>query len=209
MNNDEDLISELENDFSSFERPIVIYQESITEEKRRIQNELGHRIREDMDYEECTLFLFEGPLISDEAYLYFLPRLARAVFYEDANEFFMYRRLERINQSILTEFQQRTLKRLINALKKKEADLEEEERRELEEAWQDWEKKRLEENTLLDKFLWLVARNQLEEVKKLVEQDVTLLKVKDPLGDIPLSIASMRGHDEMVQILIELEKKLL
>ena len=74
----------------------------------------------------------------------------------------------------------------------KEADLEAEKRRELEEAWQDWKKELLEKNTLPDKFPWLVAKNQLEEVKKLVEQDVTLLRAKDPLGDIPLSIAKMK-----------------
>jgi ankyrin repeat protein len=204
MNNYENLISELENNFSSFERPTVIYVENPTQQKLRIQDECGHAIMENLIYEKCVILIFEGPLMSDEAYLYFLPRLARAVLCEDADEFLMYRRLERINKRVLAESQQRTLERLIDALKKKEADLEEEERRELEEAWKDWEKKRLEKNTLPDKFLWLVARNQLEEVKKLVEQDVTLLNVKDPLGDIPLSIAKMREHDDMVQLLIEL-----
>lgn len=209
MSNYKDFISELESEFSSFEKPIVIYRKSITEEKRRIQSEFGHRVREDMDYEACATFLFEGTLISDEAYLYFLPRLARAVFYEDAYEFFMYCRLEKIDKNILTESQCRILERLIESLKEKEALLEKEEQRELEEAWTQWESERLEKNTLSDQFLLLIAKNKLKKVKKLIEQDKTLLNVTDNFGNTALSIAKMKDHDDMVQLIIELENKLL
>ncbi|WP_353570625.1 hypothetical protein [Candidatus Albibeggiatoa sp. nov. BB20] len=200
------LITELENRFPSSTKPNHICTLPADDYRKQLQQEFGNKPRECMTYNDCTRLIFEGSLLSDNAYLYLSPRLAQATLIEDGNEFLMYCRLERINQNILAQCQQKILNQLINALKQKEAELEEEIQREAEESWKIWGQERLSRNMLADKFLYLVAKNQVEEVKKLLQQSVTLLNVKDSNGNTGFDIAKMLNHENMLQFLVSFQR---
>lgn len=88
-----------------------------------------------MTYEQSSMMIVDGSLISDEALCYFLPRLARAIFRENGNEFLLYRRLEYINKNLFNQKQKILLECLIGSLKEFEKEIEAEEERKLKQ-WQ-------------------------------------------------------------------------
>lgn len=80
------------------------------------------------------MMIIDGALISDESLCYFLPRLARAIFQENGNEYLLYRRLEYLDKNLLSQEQKTILEPLITSFKKLEQEIEMEEQRELKQA---------------------------------------------------------------------------
>ncbi|MCV6636686.1 hypothetical protein [Candidatus Albibeggiatoa sp. nov. NOAA] len=203
MDKYERLIIELEQNFLSFKKPKTICKPTFTDTayKQNLEFEFKHKTRDNLNYDDCTRLLFEAPLLSDEAYLHFVPRLAKAAFIEDANAFFLYNHLEKINQNILTGSQKILLQQLIIELKQIEANCEAEILQETEQSWREWEETQRNNNTVTSRFLYAVATNQFEEVQQLLKQDITLLNAKDSNNHTVFDIAKMREHQAMLQFL--------
>lgn len=199
------LLDNIERTFSSFKKPSIIYanptDEPITKgEYLKIQHDFAGLSRDQMTYEQCSMMLVDGALISDEALCYFLPRLARAVFQEGGNEYLLYRRLERINKSLLNQEHQKIVDCLITSLKEFEQEKEMEEEKELEQAQIDWEQERLVSEKIEDKLFLAIARGDFENVKILINQGANVNE-KDNYGNSPLDIARYRGHTKIVELL--------
>lgn len=131
------VLNDINKAFSSFKKPSIIYAapesgDISKGEYLAIQQDYCGISRDEMTYEQCSMMIIDRPLISDEALCYFLPRLARAVFQENGNEFLLYRRLEYINKNLFNQKQKILLECLIGSLKEVEQELEAEEERELE-----------------------------------------------------------------------------
>lgn len=150
------LLDDIEKAFSSFTKPLIIYaaptNTDITKgEYSAIQQDYCSISRDEMTYEQCSMMIIDGALISDESLCYFLPRLARAVFQESGNEFLLYRRLEYLDKNLLSQEQKTILDCLITSLKEHEQEIEMEEKRELEQAQMDWEQEILKSEKIDDR----------------------------------------------------------
>ena len=199
------LLDDIEKAFSSFPQPLIIYaapaDTDITKgEYSAIQQDYCSISREEMTYEQCSMMLIDGTLISDESLCYFLPRLARAVFQESGNECLLYQRLEYIDKNLLIQEQKTILDCLITSLKELEQEIEMEEKRELEQAQMDWEQEILGSEQIDDKLLLAIARGDVDNVKSLIEQGANVNE-KDNHGNYPLDIAKYRGHTNVVELL--------
>lgn len=102
------LINDINEAFSSFKKPSIIYAAPASEDISKgeylvIQQDYCSILRDEMTYEQCSMMIIDGQLISDEALCYFIPRLARAVFQENGNQFLLYRRLENLNKNFLSQ----------------------------------------------------------------------------------------------------------
>lgn len=136
------LLDDIDKAFSSFTRPLIIYSApadtDITKgEYSVIQQDYGSVSRDEMTYEQCSMMIIDGVLISDESLCYFLPRLAKAVFQEGANGYLLYRRLKHFDNYPLNHEQKKILECFITSLKELEREIEMEEERELREAQMD------------------------------------------------------------------------
>lgn len=199
------LVYDIEKLFSSFTKPLIIYaapaDTDITKgEYSASQQDYCSISREKMTYEQCSMMLIDGALISDESLCYFLPRLARAVFQESGNECLLYQRLEYLDKNLLIQEQKTILDCLITSFKELEQEIEMEEKRELEQAQMDWEQEILESEQIDDKFLLAIARGDIDNVKSLIEQGANVNE-KDNHGNYPLDIAKYRGHTNVVELL--------
>lgn len=199
------LLDDIEKAFSSFTRPLIIYaapaNTDITKgDYSAIQQDYGSISRSEMTYEQCSMMIIDGPLISDESLCYFLPRLARAVFQENGNEYLLYRRLEYLDKNLLSQEQKTILDCLITSLKELEQEIEMEEKRELEQAQMDWEQELIGSEKINDKLFLAIARGEIDNVKSLIEQGANVNE-KDIHGNSPLDIANYREHANVVEVL--------
>lgn len=153
-----------------------------------------------MTSEQCSMMLIDGTLISDEALCYFLPRLAKAVFEERRNEYFLYNRLEKIDKNLLNQEQRQVVDRLITSLKKLEQEIEMEEEAELKEAQIDWEHELLESEGLENKLLLAISTGDISNVKALIDQGANVNE-KDKYGNSPLDIARYGRHTKIIELL--------
>lgn len=137
------LLDNINKAFSSFAKPLIIYAApaniDITKgDYSAIQQDYGNVSRDEMTYEQCSMMVVDGVLISDESLCYFLPRLARAVFQEGANGYLLYRRLKHFDKYPLNQEQKKILECFITSLRELEQEIEMEEERELREAQTDF-----------------------------------------------------------------------
>lgn len=199
------LLNDIDKTFLSFRKPSIIYNipadgDIIKGEYLAIQNDFGGISREAMTDEQCSMMLIDGPLISDEALCYFIPRLARSVFHESGNEYLLYRRLEKLNKNLLSPEQKEVLNYLITSLKALEQEMEMEEETKLEKAQMDWELEMEVSQKLEDKLLLAIARGNIDHVKNLIDQGANINK-KDNYGNSPLDIANYKGHIKIIELL--------
>ena len=199
------LLDNINKAFSSFTRPLIIYAApaniDITKgDYSAIQQDYGSVSRDEMTYEQCSMMIVDGVLISDASLRYFLPRLARAVFQEGANEYLLYRRLEHFDKYPLNQEQKTILDCLITSLKELEQEIETEEDMELKQAQMDWESELLGSEKIDDKLLLAIARGNIDNVKNLIDQEANVNR-KDNHGNSSLDIAKYRGHTNIVELL--------
>lgn len=199
------VLDDIEKAFSSFRKSLIIYaapaNTDITKgEYSAIQHDYCNVSRDEMTYEQCSMMIIDGVLISDKSLCYFLPRLARAVFQESGNEFLLYRRLEYFDKNLLSQEQKTILDCLITSLKELEQEIEMEEQRELEQSQMEWKQEILGSEKIDDKLLLAIARGDIDNVKNLINQGANVNE-KDNYGNSPLDIAKYREHTEIVEVL--------
>lgn len=201
---DNSLLDEIDQAFSGFKKPFlipIIPEKGVLEgEYLAIQQDFGEISKNEMSDEQCSMMICDSWLISDEALYYFLPRLARSVLQERGFEYLLYSRLKKINEILLNQEQKVILNRLIFNLKDIEKELEEEEKHELEQSWKDWEESLLQSEKINDKLLLAIARGNINEVKKLINQGVNINE-RDKNGNAPLDIANYKGHIKIIELL--------
>jgi hypothetical protein len=201
---DNSLLDDIDKAFSGFKKPLLIPilpEKGVIEgEYLAIQQDFGKISKNEMSDEQCSMMICDSWLLSDEALCYFLPRLARSVLQNRGFEDFLYRRIEKINEALLNQEQKVILNRLIFTLKEVEKELEIEEKHELEQSWADWEEPLLRSENINDKLLLAIAKNNIDDVKKLINQGANIQE-RDKQGNSPLDIANYKGHTEIVELL--------
>ena len=205
------LLDNINKAFSSFAKPLIIYAApaniDITKgDYSAIQQDYGNVSRDEMTYEQCSMMVVDGVLISDESLCYFLPRLARAVFQEGANEYLLYRRLKHFDKYLLNQEQKKILECFITSLKELEQEIEMEEKRELEQAQMDWDQEILGSEKINDKLLLAIARGNIDNVKNLIDQGANV-NIKDNYGNSSLDIARYRENTNIVELLKQVGAK--
>ncbi|MBD1890328.1 ankyrin repeat domain-containing protein [Coleofasciculus sp. FACHB-SPT9] len=198
------LLEDINQAFSGLKKPLLIPilpEKGVLEgEYLAIQQDFGEFSKNEMSDEQCSMMICDAWLISDEALCYFLPRLARSVLQNRGFEDFLYRRIEKINETLLNQKQKMILNRLIFTLKDIEKELEIEEKQELEESWKDWEESLLQSENINEKLLLAIARNNIDNVKKLISQGANIQE-RDKQGNSPLDIANYKGYIKIIDLL--------
>ncbi|HAZ43739.1 MAG TPA: hypothetical protein DDW76_10425 [Cyanobacteria bacterium UBA11369] len=198
------LMDQIDRAFSGVKKPSIIHNSpssgAVAGEYLAIGNDFGSILKDEMSDAQCSMMIYDSSLISDEALCYYLPRLARAALQKRGLEDMLYRRLEKINKTFLSQEQKAALNHLIFTLKELERELEIEEEQELEQSWADWEEARMQSEAVSDKLLLAIARGSIEDVKKLINQGANVNE-RDNNGNSPLDIAKYKGHTEIVELL--------
>ena len=158
-----------------------------------------------MSEHQCSMMLCDIWMISDEALCYFLPKLANKLLQERGYED-IYRRLRNINPAILNSEQKEVIDKITFTLKELELQLEIEESKELNQAWENWEESLRNSEDINDMLLLAIAKGSIEEVKNLIEQGADIKK-KDSKGNSPLDIAEYKGQVEIIKYLQQLSAK--
>jgi len=117
------LLQSVSKAFESIIRPTSVCTafESVADpERKQIDKDFGGLDKDAMTYEQCATMLIDAALITDDAFIYFVPRLLKAVLYENGNEYFLYTRLAQLRRSILSEEQVKVVDETIAALTKLE-----------------------------------------------------------------------------------------
>ncbi|MBD1838697.1 ankyrin repeat domain-containing protein [Coleofasciculus sp. FACHB-501] len=201
---DKSLLDDINQAFSAFKKPLIIpilpKKGVIEGEYLAIQRDFGEVLKDEMSDEQCLMMICDYSLISDEALCYFLPRLARSVLQERGFSDLFCSRIEKINEIFLNREQKAILNRLIITLKDIEKELELEEKHELEQSWADWEESLGQSQNENDKLLLAIARNNIDEVKSLINQGANVTE-QDKNGNSPLDIAKYKGHTKILELL--------
>jgi hypothetical protein len=128
----DEILTELDSVFKDSERPSIIYASFDTDknvevdsERKQIQHDFENEVRDKMSYYKCFMMIVDGALISEKAYFYFLPRLARAVIEENGNEILLLIRLKQMNLKMLSPEKKQAVAKLIEFLSKLEKEREE------------------------------------------------------------------------------------
>lgn len=129
-----DILSDLKKAFKNFRRPNIIYttfdydeKDKIDAEKQMIQKDFENANRSNMNHYQCSMMIIDSALIADEAYFYFLPRLAEYVISESGDEVLFSIRLKKLNKRLLNNEQSRIFDKLIVLIEQieKEREIEE------------------------------------------------------------------------------------
>lgn len=204
MSNNLILISRVYRAFADVNKPTIVHNlsssETVAGEYLEIQNDLGCLSRDELSYPQCSMTICDSFLISDEAFCYYLPALAKAVLQKSGLHELLCSRIEKIDRSFLNPEQKAAIDDLIYTLKKIEENFEIEEQQELEQAWQNWERDRAQSEASIDKLLLAIARGSIEEVKQLIDGGANLNE-KDDRGNSPLDIAKYRGQTKILELL--------
>jgi hypothetical protein len=204
------LLHDIERAFSELKRPSTIYtppalEENFKGEYLAIQQDFGNVSPKEMSEHQCSMMLCDIWMISDEALCYFLPKLANKLLQERGYED-IYRRLININPALLNSEQKEVIDKIIFTLKELELQLEIEESKELNQAWENWEESLRNSEDINDMLLLAIAKGSIEEVKNLIEQGADIKK-KDSKGNSPLDIAEYKGQVEIIKYLQQLSAK--
>lgn len=102
-------------------KPEILYApvtlDYVDRDREWIQATFASKSRNDLSVGEAVQLIIEHALVNDQAFLYFLPRLASAVLAEDRwHESSLYSRIELVDDSLLTEEQRKYLKMLHETL---------------------------------------------------------------------------------------------
>lgn len=200
------LIKEVQEAFKKWPQPSNIYLNTgdgkSYKENEEIQSYFEHLTPETMNYEEASMMIHDFCLISDEAYCYFLPRLAKAVFEEGSNETFFYKRLKEIDPTILNNKQLKLINQSIKLAEKLQLDKINIEESKFDNAWKDWRQKIQGIDDQLARELFLaIERNDLSQIKELLNFQIDIKLLKDLNNNTPLDIAQMKGHTQIEDFL--------
>jgi hypothetical protein len=118
-----DILFELKEAFKSFRRPDIIYtifdydeKEKIDTERLMIQKDFANVDRINMDRYQCSMMIIDSALIADEAYFYFMPRLAESVISEYGDEVLFLIRLKKLDKRLLNKEQLGVFEKLITLI---------------------------------------------------------------------------------------------
>jgi hypothetical protein len=119
------LILKVEKEFAVFEKPQrVTIPGEMSEEMSLIEADFKKLSREEMTHYDCAMMTIDGALISDEAILYFMPKLVEFTLKDEGHHFLLSQRLKSLDNLKLNETQNLLLKEVITALKDYEDALE-------------------------------------------------------------------------------------
>lgn len=112
----------VENEFSSFKRPNMVHNytgndKDLKKRYSELQNDYINLNPTKTSYNECSMLIHDSHLINDQFYLFFLPRLTKAVFLEDADEEIFLSRIKTIKLENLKDSSVRVILKLIEYLK--------------------------------------------------------------------------------------------
>jgi hypothetical protein len=129
MNNSNQLLEEVKEQFSNFPKPTTIYSmEPYVKEpdnyRLMLQNKYASNISRELTLHDYSQILIENVLISDETILYLMPKLTELFLFQELDPFFFYSRLEIIDKSHLMVSQIDCINKLIEYAKDKESHLE-------------------------------------------------------------------------------------
>ena len=89
----------------------------MSEEMSLIEADFKNLDREKITRDECVMMVIDGPLISDEAILYFLPELVKCTLKDGGHHYMLSQRLKSLDNSKLHITQDLIIKEVIQALK--------------------------------------------------------------------------------------------
>ncbi len=91
-----------------------------------IEDDFANRDRKSLNYKECSMMLIDGPLLTTDAVLYFLPRLFEAVVKEGGDAYFLSLRLTEL-EAVVTDSQKGLIRRAKSICEEIEISLEQSE----------------------------------------------------------------------------------
>jgi hypothetical protein len=100
----ENLIIELNRIFPDVNPPEKVTSCATTKDLKddfecmSIERDFAQRNRDSLSYRDCSMLIIDSALISDEAFTYFIPRLAKAVISESGDAFLLSNRLKKIKR---------------------------------------------------------------------------------------------------------------
>jgi hypothetical protein len=97
-----DLVAKAQTQFKKRKKPkIIVKQKRLKDSKnykfKSIQKAFKMKTRKNLTSYDCSVMLTGGPLISDDGYLYFLPRLLEHVLEDPIHEDLLSSRLKRLD----------------------------------------------------------------------------------------------------------------
>jgi hypothetical protein len=97
-----DLLEKAQTQFKKRKKPkIIVKQKQLKDSKdqklKSIQKAFKLKTRKNLTPYDCSIMLTGGPLISDDGYLYFLPRLLKHVLEDPIHEDLLNSRLKRLD----------------------------------------------------------------------------------------------------------------
>jgi hypothetical protein len=100
--NSKDLLAKAQTQFKKRKKPkIIVKQKQLKNSKdykcKSIQKAFKLKNRKNLTPYDCSIMLTGGPLISDDGYLYFLPRLLEHVLEDPIHEELLNSRLKRLD----------------------------------------------------------------------------------------------------------------
>ena len=102
-----DLVQTTRHVFEKRKKPALLVERAHYEnpqdyECHSIQHDFAKKSRQDLSYQDCSMFLIDALLITDEAFLHYLPRVVYGVFCEGNDQTLFLSRLQTIDRSPLT-----------------------------------------------------------------------------------------------------------
>jgi hypothetical protein len=94
-------------------------------ERQMIEADFGRKSPDALTYDECSMLLVDGGLVTRDAFFYFLPRLAKAVLWEGGDWTLLWLRLDVLGAEGLTSQQTEAVSRLQAELEVIEAEMDE------------------------------------------------------------------------------------
>ena len=123
----ENLIIELKRAFPDVNLPEKVTSCATTKDLKddfeciSIERDFAQRNRESLSYKDCSMLIIDSALITDEAFAYFIPRLAKAVTNESGDAFLLRNRLKKIKG--LSREQMKLVEELISVCDKIENEI--------------------------------------------------------------------------------------
>ncbi len=112
--------------FEKWEEPKLLVEQAHYEnpqdyECHSIQEDFVPKSRYDLSYQDCSMLLIDASLITDAAFLYYLPGIAHGVFYDGNDQMFFLSRLRTVDTDLLADDECQVLHDLLLATQELEA----------------------------------------------------------------------------------------
>ena len=116
--NSKDLLAKAQTQFKKRKKPkIIVKQKQLKNSKdykcKSIQKAFKLKNRKNLTPYDCSIMLTGGPLISDDGYLYFLPRLLEHVLEDPIHEELLNSRLKRLDTRNLSSDETAIIEKII------------------------------------------------------------------------------------------------